>query len=91
MSSVGQVRADMLQDKLDALNFNKKKRPRPTPSFDDLTEQLTTLTQQLPYGMRPVSVFEDDFDTQRGKAAGMLFTALFTLSWAPGTGFAILM
>jgi hypothetical protein len=68
----GQARADVLQDRLDALNFNqKKKRLRPTLSIDDpsLTQPQATQSIVASQFATP-SVFED-FGTQAG--AGTVF------------------
>lgn len=62
-----QVRADMLQEKLDALSFTKKKsRVRPTPSVDD-----PSLTQ--PLASQSIVAFEG-LGSQGAKAAGTLFS-----------------
>jgi hypothetical protein len=70
-----QVRADMLQEKLDALSFSKKKsRVRPTPSVDDpsLTQPLASQSIVASQFATP-SVFEG-LGSQGAKAAGTLFS-----------------
>lgn len=75
----GQARADILQDRLDALNFNKKKkRLCPTLSIDDPSLTQPQPTQSIVASQfATASVFEDFGNTQGAKAAaGMVFKPL---------------
>lgn len=44
----GQARADMLQEKLDGFNFNKKKKLRPTLSNESLTQATQSIVAASP-------------------------------------------